>query len=171
MAYSKKTWQDRISEYPNRRTLTDESSIATTYTVTRNEGRVSQTGDAFSADNMNDLEDRIDTAFADVDTTVSNTLDTFATDIQSVSVDITLSASLWTSNIYGISNENIHVDSGSETVQDLFPRRGITLDQLKAFNRAGIVDYSQSEGQMQIIALNGAPSIDIPVTVVFRGYN
>ena len=171
MAYSRKTWQNRISEYPNRRTLTDEEQVATTYTVTRNEGRVSQAGDAFSAENMNDFEGRVEAAFTEITTTVSNTLDEFATDMRTVKADITLTASGWTNNIYTVTNANVHVNGTSETVQDLSPRRGITLDQLKAFNKAMIVDYSQAEGRFQIIALNGAPTVDIPVTVIFRGYN
>ena len=60
--FETKTWVDRVSEYPARRTLTDESGTATVYTVTRNEGTVSEEGDAFSAENMNDLESRIATA-------------------------------------------------------------------------------------------------------------
>lgn len=60
MSYTKKTWADRISEYPTRRTLTDTSdSSAKTVTVAREEGTISQEGDAFSAANMNDLESRI----------------------------------------------------------------------------------------------------------------
>lgn len=58
--FNKKTWVDRVSEYPNRRTLVDTTTQQEqTVTVTRAEGTVSQPGDAFSAANMNDLEDRI----------------------------------------------------------------------------------------------------------------
>ena len=60
--FETKTWVDRVSEYPARRTLTDEDGNAAVYTVTRNEGTVSEEGDAFSAENMNDLESRIATA-------------------------------------------------------------------------------------------------------------
>lgn len=57
-------WIDRISEYPNRRTLTDTTSGNTqTVTVAREEGQVRNPGDAFNASNMNDLESRIDAAF------------------------------------------------------------------------------------------------------------
>ena len=61
MAFVKKTWQDRISQYPNRRTIND-GSITKTVTVARDEGSITQAGDAFNATNMNDLEDRIESA-------------------------------------------------------------------------------------------------------------
>lgn len=67
MAFVKKTWLNRISEYANRRVLTDvNSGTQQTVTVTRAEGVISQEGDAFSAANMNDLEERIKQAFEDI---------------------------------------------------------------------------------------------------------
>ena len=63
MAFVKKTWKDRISQYPNRRTIND-GIVTKTVTVGRDEGEVTQEGDAFSASNMNDLEVRIESAFA-----------------------------------------------------------------------------------------------------------
>lgn len=61
MAYKTKTWVDRISDNPTRRTLTIESQTdsAIICTVQRSEGTVSKEGDAFNAENMNDLEKRI----------------------------------------------------------------------------------------------------------------
>lgn len=64
MAFVKKTWKSRLVQYPNRRVLTDVSTQEQqTVTVARSEGEVTQAGDAFSAANMNDLEDRISNAF------------------------------------------------------------------------------------------------------------
>ena len=63
MAFSKKTWKDRVSQYINRRLLTDSDGNTQHVTVTRDEGSVTEAGDAFSASNMNDLEDRIENAF------------------------------------------------------------------------------------------------------------
>lgn len=63
MAFVKKTWTDRISEYPNRRTIDDGYTVKTV-TVGRDEGVVTEVGDAFNASNMNDLEDRIDAAIS-----------------------------------------------------------------------------------------------------------
>lgn len=63
MAFVKKTWKARLVEYPKRRTLRDISTNeVTTVEVEREEGDVTQAGDAFSAANMNDLEDRIEAA-------------------------------------------------------------------------------------------------------------
>ena len=63
MAFVKKTWTDRISEYINRRLLTKEDGSTELVTVARSEGTVSQEGDAFNADNMNDLEERVANEF------------------------------------------------------------------------------------------------------------
>lgn len=60
--FEKKTWTDRVTEYPTRRALTKEDGTTELVTVTRDEGSVSAEGDAFSAENMNDLESRILTA-------------------------------------------------------------------------------------------------------------
>lgn len=64
--FTRKTWKDRITEYPTRRTLTKADGSTETVTVARSEGTVSQEGDAFSAANMNDLEARIATAVGDI---------------------------------------------------------------------------------------------------------
>ena len=67
MAFKKKTWIDRMVEFAGRRKITNLStSAAQIIDVERAEGAVSQEGDAFSAENMNDLEKRISDAFADV---------------------------------------------------------------------------------------------------------
>ena len=59
MAFNKKTWLDRITEFPTRRTLTKSDQSTEVVDVARNEGDIMQEGDAFSATNMNDLEQRI----------------------------------------------------------------------------------------------------------------
>ena len=65
MAFEKKTWQDRITEHDNRRTLTDvgDSSFSVV-DISRTEGEIYQEGDAFNAENMNDLEGRINDALS-----------------------------------------------------------------------------------------------------------
>ncbi len=60
--FAKKTWKNRLSEYPNRRKLTKENGTTELVTVSRSEGNVSREGDAFSDTNMNDLENRISKA-------------------------------------------------------------------------------------------------------------
>lgn len=89
MAYTKKTWKARVSEYPNRRTLVDTTSgTSQTVTVSRNEGTVSEEGDAFSKANMDDLEDRINTAFNQEHRFLSQTLAAGATTVQFTDNDI-----------------------------------------------------------------------------------
>lgn len=63
MAFSKKTWLDRIAEYPTRRRLKKSDGTDEIVSVSREEGAISQEGDAFSAANMNDLEDRMASEF------------------------------------------------------------------------------------------------------------
>ena len=63
MAFVKKVWKDRIAEYINRRLITKEDGTQELVTVARNEGNISQEGDAFNAANMNDLEERIANEF------------------------------------------------------------------------------------------------------------
>lgn len=64
MAFAKKTWKARLVEFAGRRALKNVATEETViYDVTRNEGTVSQAGDAFSATNMNDLENRIESEF------------------------------------------------------------------------------------------------------------
>lgn len=70
MAYVKKTWKPRISQYPGRRRMVGTGE-ANTYDITRAEGTVTQTGDAFSADNMNDLETRIGNEFTAINNNLS----------------------------------------------------------------------------------------------------
>lgn len=69
MAFKKKTWKDRLVEFAGRRTLKRISGSADSQMVvdvSRNEGTVSQAGDAFSAANMNDLEQRIADEFSSI---------------------------------------------------------------------------------------------------------
>ena len=66
MAFVKKTWKDRIVQYANRRLLTKSGGEVEQVTVTRDEGTISEAGDQFNASNMNNLENRVKTAFDDL---------------------------------------------------------------------------------------------------------
>ena len=72
MAFEKKIWKDRIAEFINRRTLTKEDGTTEIVTVARNEGTISQEGDAFNAESMNDLEDRIENEFNALNSSLVN---------------------------------------------------------------------------------------------------
>ena len=58
MAFVKKIWKDRISQFPNRRTIND-GYVTKQVTVGRDEGAVTEEGTPFDATEMNDLENRI----------------------------------------------------------------------------------------------------------------
>lgn len=66
MSYEKKEWKDRIAEYPTRRQLEKSDGFSEIVTVSRAEGNISQEGDAFSAENMNALEQRILNGFEEL---------------------------------------------------------------------------------------------------------
>lgn len=72
MAFVPKEWKDRLVEFAGRRKLTN---VATgeeiIFDVARNEGAVSQEGDAFSAENMNDLEQRVADEFTQINSDLS----------------------------------------------------------------------------------------------------
>ena len=72
MAFSLKTWVNRITEYPNRRKLTHEDGSTELVTVARAEGQISAEGNAFSAEEMNDLENRIKDGFDEVTQSLTN---------------------------------------------------------------------------------------------------
>lgn len=60
--FKTKTWTNRVTEFPTKRILTKEDGSSEIVTVARAEGSVSAEGDAFNAENMNDLEVRIGAA-------------------------------------------------------------------------------------------------------------
>lgn len=80
MGFTKKTWKNRIAEYINRRRLTMEDGSTNLVTVARDEGTISQEGDAFNAANMNDLEDRIQEGFDEINQSLTNKLDASSVD-------------------------------------------------------------------------------------------
>lgn len=65
--FEQKEWKARLAEFIGRRKLTRVSDGATElYDVTREEGHISQEGDAFSPANMNGLEQRVANGFVKV---------------------------------------------------------------------------------------------------------
>lgn len=80
MAFVTKTWKDRLVEFSGRRKLKNVSTNEETiYDVSRSEGTIMQVGDQFSAENMNNLEQRIKTEFDSVNSSLkdSNTNESF----------------------------------------------------------------------------------------------
>ena len=83
----------------------------------------------------------------------------------SVTKNFTLSSSSWSNGSYTISDALITATSN----QEVLPVVGITLDQLKALQKAMLVDGGQSAGSLTLKALGTVPTIDIPIRVIFRG--
>lgn len=77
----------------------------------------------------------------------------------------TLSASNWSSGVYTISDSLITASSN----QEVLPATTITADQMKALQKANIIDSGQSAGSLTLKALGTVPTIDIPIRVIFRG--
>lgn len=118
MAFKTKEWKDRNVEYPGRRKLTEVSGEENVFTVTREEGAITEQGDAFSAENMNDLEDRINDGFNGVINDISGILPTITvhadsevtlscgeTEIVVTPVDKVAKVSLSTKGTWLVSNE------------------------------------------------------------------
>ena len=77
----------------------------------------------------------------------------------------TLSASSWSSGSYTISDSLITASSN----QEVLPATSITADQMKALQKANIIDSGQSAESMTLKALGTVPTIDIPIRIIFRG--
>ena len=90
---------------------------------------------------------------------------TITDSISSTSVSTTLYAATWNNGTYTITNDLITSTSN----QEIIPAIGITLDQLKALQKAMIVDNGQTTGSMSFKALGTVPTIDVPIRIIFRG--
>lgn len=88
--FSKKVWKDFIAEYPNRRKIknvaTQEEQVVE---VQLDVGTIQENGDKWAMTPMNDLENRIDQAFSDIEGTVS-----YYADNAAVSADEAASSSI-----------------------------------------------------------------------------
>lgn len=116
MAFVKKVWKDRISEYPNRRTIND-GYVTKSVTVGRDEGTITEAGDAFNATNMNDLEDRIEAATAATYKDISGTLTAGNTSITLSDVSIATTSTIdYYTDHYGVNPVGIIVSTGSVTL-------------------------------------------------------
>lgn len=82
----------------------------------------------------------------------------------STKADVTLSASSWSSGNYTLSNSNITATN----VVELIPSSTITAAQFEALSNAKIVGGTQAAGSIVLRALGDVPTINIPVTFVFR---
>lgn len=164
MGFTKKTWKNRIAEYINRRLITMEDGSTNLVTVARDEGTISQEGDAFNAANMNDLEDRIEAEFNEVTqslTNINNSKKTYLrlvlqnvaadakavcdyinknylmgqiTPMHSVEFDVIASNSEWFS---GVLSTDSYVNSSARTVWGIVQKRSISADNSTLYKYFG----------------------------------
>lgn len=85
--------------------------------------------------------------------------------IKTTTKNITLTAASWSNGSYTISDSLITASS----IQEIIPATNISADQYKALVKASIVATGQSAGSITIKAFGTVPSINIPITVIFRG--
>lgn len=69
--FTKGNWENRNVQYPKRRRLTEVEGQPNIYDVDREEGTIISEGSAFSAENMNGLENRIESAFDSIETKIN----------------------------------------------------------------------------------------------------
>ena len=79
--------------------------------------------------------------------------------------NLTLTSSGWSNGTYTISDSLITASS----YQEIIPSESITSDQMKALQKATLVQVSQSSGTIKIKAFGTVPTINIPIIVIFRG--
>lgn len=153
MSYSRQTWNDRSSEYPNRRTLTNvnDPSDIKTYDITRAEGTVSIEGSPLNADAMNGLEGRIEA---------------MNTSLVGSPLTVSLPAASWNSETHLITVSVLGVTATSTNrIFGLPATSAANIQNNKALQAANLMDYSQSLGSITLYAEN-VPSVDLQIRVI-----
>lgn len=153
MSFSPRNWQDRVSQYPNRRVITnvEDSTDTKVVTVTRDEGTITQTGDPLNADALNNLESRISQ---------------MNTSLVGVAQTVTLLASAWTGNTITVNLLGVTATSNQE-IFGLPATSPANIQNNKALQSANLMDYGQAEGSFTLYADN-PPSVDLQIKVIVR---
>lgn len=155
MSFSKKTWLDRTSEHPNRRTITNvnDPTDVKTVDISRAEGTVSVQGSPISASALNDLEGRI----ADMNTSLVGS-----------AIEITLLANSWDSatHLITVSVIGVTADSNQE-IMGMPATSATNIQNNQKLQTANIMDYGQTSGQITLYAEN-VPEDDLKIRVIVR---
>ena len=152
MAFVTKTWKDRLVEFSGRRKLKNVSTNEETiYDVSRSEGTVMQAGDQFSAENMNNLEQRIKTEFDSVNSSLCEYLK-LADLIYLETNEMTVSPN---STKYTI----VTVPSGYELV---------SLFTNNTFINAACDTISDTEKKVTVRSLNSSSSITVKAFLLLK---
>lgn len=150
MGFIKKIWKDRISEFPNRRTLTKVAGSVDgnlVVDVARNEGLISQVGDAYNSANMNDLEQRIADAIGTGDIPeelggdIISAINSLNTDIHQLDYDNATTLSIDSGNICTIPADGI-----------------LSISVRCANNTYGYIDFNSNKRSGSIISIT-TPSV------------
>ena len=115
MGFIKKIWKDRISEFPTRRSLTKTDGTSELVTVARSEGMISEEGDAFSAENMNDFENRVANGFNEL--TEKILAETVDFGVVQINAGSTTGLAIPKKDGYTIASATPYSNSGSESTQ------------------------------------------------------
>lgn len=170
MAWSKKTWVQRIVENVGRRLLTPTTET-NVFDITRSEGTIIQAGDGFTVSNMNDLENRIDSGFTDA-STATGAVDTKVGVLASLTTDIKTSivnAINWIVTRLGIIEKPATVGTGTTPVTSITASQVFTAPshgryQIRANFTAtsGYITVNHSNGQVfQVVSAAQVGYFDI----------
>ena len=97
---------------------------------------------------------------------LQNEIDEINAQIVTTEIQITLAASSWSSDLYTLTNSHISADA---EITLTYPPT-LTDAQYEAYQGAGIRPYGAvSAGSMVLKAVNGAPSIDLPLIMIVKG--
>lgn len=155
MAFVTNTWIDRVSEFPNRRTITNvnDSSDVKTVDVSRAEGTVTTQGTPLNASALNDLESRISA---------------MNTSLVGSAIEITLLANSWdsTTHLITVSVIGVTADSNQE-IMGLPATSATNIQNNQKLQEANIMDYGQTSGQITLYAEN-VPEDDLKIRVIVR---
>lgn len=155
MAFVTNTWIDRVSEFPNRRTITNvnDSSDVKTVDVSRAEGTVTTQGTPLNASALNDLESRISA---------------MNTSLVGSAIEITLPANSWnsTTHLITVSVIGVTADSNQE-IMGLPATSATNIQNNQKLQEANIMDYGQTSGQITLYAEN-VPEDDLKIRVIVR---
>lgn len=155
MSFVTNTWIDRVSEFPNRRTITNvnDSSDVKTVDVSRAEGTVTTQGTPLGASALNDLESRISA---------------MNTSLVGSAIEITLPANSWdsTTHLITVSVIGVTADSNQE-IMGMPATSATNIQNNQKLQQANIMDYGQTSGQITLYAEN-VPEDDLKIRVIVR---
>lgn len=155
MSFATKTWVDRNSEHPNRRTITNVNDPTDVKTVdmTRAEGTVTTEGSPLNASALNDLEGRI----VNMNTSLVGS-----------AVTVSLPASSWNATTHLITVSITGVTSASnQEILGLEATSSANIQNNQKLQEANLMDYGQSSGSITLYAEN-VPEDDLSIRVIVR---